>query len=180
MDRFDALLLLRRRVRDREVVRACLAAEALMRNLAGSFDGDPDVWGLAGLLHEVDHDFTRDNPASKGRIAAEIVRTDGGPSEVAEALGGFRSPGPHEAVLTRALSAVVPAVLILLDLGPDPASLAALDADRLVALAEDPSVAPSASRTRILALQSDGFALDELLRLARETILESAADVYGA
>lgn len=180
MNRFEAVLLLRKRVRDRSVIRLCLAAESLMRDLADRLGGDPGTWGLAGLLHEVDHDFTRDNPAGKGRVAAEIISTDQGPPAVADAVARFRLPGPHEDVLVRALAAAVPAALIVLDLAPDPDALGRLDVSRLEALADDPSVAPTASRTRILALQPDGIGVDELLRMAREAILRGADDVYGA
>jgi predicted hydrolase (HD superfamily) len=83
MTRFEAFLLLRRRVRDRSLVRRCLAAEAVLEDLAARLGGDVEIWGLAGLLHEVDAEFTENNPKSKGAVAADIVRSDGGPAEVA-------------------------------------------------------------------------------------------------
>jgi len=178
LTRFEAFLLLRRRVRDRGLVRRCLAVEALMEDLAPRFAGDVEVWGLAGLLHEVDAEFTENNPKSKGRVAADIVRSDGGPAEVVRALHGFRGPGPHADPLTRALAAAVPAVMILLDLASGFEELKALKSGQLPNALEDPAIAPEASRTRIHDLEKSGLDAGSLLELARVAISRVAADVF--
>jgi hypothetical protein len=178
MTRFEAFLLLRRRVRDRSLVKRCLAVEALMEDLAPRFAGDVAVWGLAGLLHEVDAEFTENNPKSKGRVAADIVRSDGGPAEVVRALQDFRGPGPNADPLTRALAAAVPAAMILLDLASGPEELEALESGELPNAVEDPSIAPGASRARIHDLVETGLNAGELLNIARVAILRVAADVF--
>jgi len=178
MTRFEAFLLLRRRVRDRNLVRRCLAAEAVMEDLASRLGGDPGTWGLAGLLHEVDAEFTGSNPRSKGAVAADIVRSDGGPAEVVRALEGFRGPGPHADVLTRALAAAVPAVMILLDLAATPKDLEGLDGGEMLGALDDPSVAPEASRARVHDLNEAGLETGSLLELARGAVLRVASDVF--
>lgn len=178
MTRFEALLLLRRRVRDRGLVRRCLAVEAVLEDLAPRFGGDTRTWGLAGLLHEVDAEFTENNPKRKGAVAAEIVRADRGPPEVVRALAGFRGPGPHADALTRALAAAVPAAMILLDLAPCREDLESLDAGGLLGALEDPSVAPAATRARVGDLEEAGMGAAELLELARTAILRVAPDLY--
>ena len=178
MTRFEAFLLLRRRVRDRAVVRLCLAVEALMEDLAPRFEGEPEIWGLAGLLHEVDCEFTENNPDRKGAVAADIVRAESGPQEVVSALVRFRKPGPHQDPLTQALSAAVPAAMIVLDLAGCPEDLERLDSRELAGAPEDPSVAREASRTRICELEEAGIPASALLELARASILRVADDVF--
>ena len=180
MNRFDAFLLLRRRVRDRELVKRCLAVEALLEDLAMRLEGRSEEWGLAGLLHEVDCEFTESNPGSKGTVAADIVRSDGGPAQVVRALMDFRRPGPHEDPLTRALSAAVPAAMIVLDLVTCRKEVELLESGELMAALDDPSVAPEASRTRIHALENSGVDAGTLLEMARTSIQRVADDVFPA
>lgn len=179
MTRFEAFLLLRRRVRDRDLVRRCLAVEAVLEDLAPRFEGDVETWGLAGLLHEVDAEFTENNPRSKGRVAADIVRSDGGPAQVVAALQNFRGPGPHADPLTRALAAAVPAAMIVLDLASSPQELENLDSDGLASALDDPSTAPEASRARIHDLEEAGLDAGAILEVARGAILRVAPDVLS-
>jgi predicted hydrolase (HD superfamily) len=178
MTRFEAFLLLRRRVRDRSLVRRCLAAEAVLEDLASRLGGDAGIWGLAGLLHEVDAEFTENNPKSKGKVAADIVRSDGGPAEVVRALRGFRGPGPNADELTRALAAAVPAAMIVLDLASGPEELENLDSGEMLGALDDPSIAPEASRARVHDLDQAGLDTGTLLELARGAILRVASDVF--
>jgi hypothetical protein len=150
----------------------------VLEDLATRLGGDVEIWGLAGLLHEVDAEFTENNPKSKGRVAADIVRSDGGPAEVVRALQDFRGPGPHADPLTRALAAAVPAAMILLDLVSSPEELEALESGELPDALDDPSISPGASRARIHDLEEAGLDAQALLELARTAVLRVAADVF--
>lgn len=53
--RENALTLLREKLASEpRLVNHCLAAEAILRALAPRFGEDPEFWGLAGLLHDID------------------------------------------------------------------------------------------------------------------------------
>ncbi|MCX7828410.1 MAG: HDIG domain-containing protein [Thermanaerothrix sp.] len=54
MTREEALALLRSHNRDESHIRHALAVEAAMRHMARSMGEDQDLWGLAGLLHDLD------------------------------------------------------------------------------------------------------------------------------
>ena len=56
MQRSDALKLVEDWTQNRNLVRHMLAVEAEMRALAVHFGEDPELWGLAGLLHDGDYD----------------------------------------------------------------------------------------------------------------------------
>lgn len=54
MDREQGLAIVHKYVKNEGLIHHMLAVEASMRDYAPRFDGDPEVWGLAGLLHDFD------------------------------------------------------------------------------------------------------------------------------
>ena len=64
MDRAKAWQLLCKHMKNQNLIRHCLAVEAVMRALAGHFKESEDLWGIVGLLHDGDYEETK-NDASK-------------------------------------------------------------------------------------------------------------------
>ena len=54
LGREEALELLDRYITNQNMIKHCLATEAVLRALAIKLDENPDKWGLAGLLHDLD------------------------------------------------------------------------------------------------------------------------------
>jgi putative nucleotidyltransferase with HDIG domain len=73
MNRIEALALVESTVNNRNLVKHMLATEACMRRLAGHFDEDVELWGLAGLLHDLDYDQTAKDFANHGLKTAEML-----------------------------------------------------------------------------------------------------------
>jgi len=87
-DRQDALRLLDAWVENDGLKKHMLAVEATVRHYAGLRGGDPDVWGLAGLLHDLDWEKHPDEHPLK---AVEHLRSLGYPEEVLHAILAHRS-----------------------------------------------------------------------------------------
>jgi len=51
-----------------------LAVEAIMRALAEHLGEDEELWGLTGLVHDIDYEKTADNFREHGVLAQEILR----------------------------------------------------------------------------------------------------------
>ena len=85
LSREEALSLVKSRVRDDRYLKHMLAVEAIMEKLAERLGGDPETWGLAGLLHDLDFEETKDDPARHGLKAAQELEGKV-PSEVVEAI----------------------------------------------------------------------------------------------
>ena len=85
MNREQALALLREYVKGEGLINHCLAVEAAMRYYAPRYGGDPDEWGLAGLLHDFDweiHPNAEEHPVA----GAPILRSAGVPESVIYAI----------------------------------------------------------------------------------------------
>ena len=63
-----------------------LASEAIMRALARRLGHDEDIWGMAGLLHDLDYDQTKDDPTRHGLVTAEILGDKGVAPEIIQAI----------------------------------------------------------------------------------------------
>jgi len=79
------------------LVKHALSVEAAMRAYAGKLDGDPDLWGVTGLLHDFDYERypTLEDHPFRG---SEILKERGIPDEIRTAILGH---GNHTGVARR-------------------------------------------------------------------------------
>lgn len=73
MDRATALEELKARISGVNLIKHSLAVEAIMRELAVLMKDKAEVWGLAGLLHDIDYEKTANNPERHSLLGAEIL-----------------------------------------------------------------------------------------------------------
>jgi putative nucleotidyltransferase with HDIG domain len=85
ISREEALTLLRSKVKNGNLVKHCLAAEAVLRAMAHRLGEDAEKWGLAGLLHDLDAE-TQPDLATHTQEAAEILREKGVDADIVEAI----------------------------------------------------------------------------------------------
>ena len=76
--RDEAMALMREFNQGEGLVRHALAVEAVMRHMARKRGADPDVWGIVGLIHDLDYEQFPDQHCAK---TAEILRDRGWPEE---------------------------------------------------------------------------------------------------
>lgn len=82
MTREEAKELLYQYIQNENLRRHHLAAEAVMRAFARKFKEDENAWGIAGLLHDMDWEQTKDNPDNHTKVAEQILRAHGVDDEV--------------------------------------------------------------------------------------------------
>jgi len=85
MNREEALELLKRHLKRENLVLHCLASEAVMRGLARRLGADEEAWGLAGLLHDIDFEYTESEPLRHGVAAMDLLPAEL-PGEVRDAI----------------------------------------------------------------------------------------------
>ncbi|MCF7809339.1 MAG: HDIG domain-containing protein [Candidatus Marinimicrobia bacterium] len=107
LDREEAWSLLCEYTKSDSLRRHALGVETAMRAMADKYGGDPDLWGITGLLHDFDYEMypTAEEHPFKG---VEILRGKGYPEEMLEAIMGHAeyTGVARESTLAKALFAV--------------------------------------------------------------------------
>ena len=93
ISREKALDLVNSRIANENMVKHCLAAEAVLKAMAAELGEDVDKWGLAGLLHDLDAETQPDLDVHT-RETAEILRQKGVSEEIVEAIR-LHNPQAH-------------------------------------------------------------------------------------
>jgi len=77
VDRNGALALLDEYISQRNLKKHCLATEAIMRKLAERLGEDVELWGMIGLLHDLDFEKTKDSPEQHTIVATRLLEERG-------------------------------------------------------------------------------------------------------
>jgi len=86
-DRKEALKLLEEWTSSQALLRHALAVETVMRAMAEKRGGDPELWGITGLLHDFDYERYPQAP-DHPLMGSEVLREKGYPEEVVTAILG--------------------------------------------------------------------------------------------
>ncbi len=62
MNRDEALELVKKYLKNKNLFKHSLAVEVCMRSMAARFNQDVEKWGLAGILHDLDYEITEKSP----------------------------------------------------------------------------------------------------------------------
>ena len=73
ISRENASRLLNQHIQNANMIKHCMASEAVLRAIAQKLDKDQDEWGLAGLLHDIDVEVTHADPYKHGPHAAVML-----------------------------------------------------------------------------------------------------------
>jgi putative nucleotidyltransferase with HDIG domain len=86
LNREEAQQLFDRHVETDNLRKHCLASEAIMKALAERLQQDVELWGIVGLLHDLDFELTRDMPHEHGLKSAEFLEPYGLSKEAVDAI----------------------------------------------------------------------------------------------
>ncbi len=81
-----SLKLLGQHLSNQNLIKHCLASEAVMRKLAQHFGEDEELWGLTGLLHDLDVELTLENLSRHTHETVRILREEGVSEEIISAI----------------------------------------------------------------------------------------------
>ncbi|MFA5326907.1 MAG: HDIG domain-containing metalloprotein [Prolixibacteraceae bacterium] len=73
ISRENAFKLLNQHVQNPNMIKHCVASEAVLRSLALKLGKNQEEWGIAGLLHDIDVEITHADPLQHGPYAAGML-----------------------------------------------------------------------------------------------------------
>jgi putative nucleotidyltransferase with HDIG domain len=73
LTRNEAFELLKKNLRTQNLIKHSLAVEAILKAIAKKVGEDEDLWALTGLLHDLDYDFTKDEPERHSQITVKVL-----------------------------------------------------------------------------------------------------------
>ncbi|HDQ16026.1 MAG TPA: phosphohydrolase [Bacteroidetes bacterium] len=174
ISRQEALNLINKYIRKKENIGISLAVEAVLRTLAKRFGEDEDLWGLTGLLHNIDYEYTVEEQQKRGILSAQIL--DGLlPEEGINAIKAnnyFNTDYLPETSLDKALiSAEAATCLIVATLKASyTKNIDDIDVKLLFENFKDTSFAPSCNRNRIKLCNDIEIVVEDFLGLGLNAI----------
>lgn len=177
MDRAAALALLQEHCPDQRLRRHCLAAEAVLVALARRLGQDEDLWGLAGLLHDLDYDQTVNDMARHGLVTRQILEPLGLPAGMLQAIAAHNAENlglvratPLDIALTcgETITGLIMATAMVY---PDK-KLGSVKPGSVVKRMKEKAFAASVNREHILLCAELGLELGEFAALAVAAMAE--------
>jgi len=178
INRTEAITILHRYLQDDKLLKHSYAVEAIMKSLADQLNKNKNLWGLVGLLHDIDYEYTQNNPQDHGNISAQILNSLL-PSKAINAIKGhnyIHTGYLPTTYLDKALIAAdaVSGLIIATALVMPNKSLHEVTVSSLLKKMKDASFAKGCDRARIKIIQDLGIETETFLKIS----LSSVKDIH--
>lgn len=179
MNRIEAMDYVKSKLKNKNLIKHSLAVEACMRRLARRFMQNEEMWGLAGLLHDLDYEDTKDDFSRHGFVTAEILQREGVDSRVIEAIKAHPGHVERTTPMAKALYSVDPLTGLIVAaclMHPDK-KLKALDTEFILNRFKEKSFARGANRLQIESCTQLRLSLDNFVTMCLESMKEISEDL---
>lgn len=172
MTRDEAIKLMESRVTNLNLRKHILAVEAVMKHFARVLNQDEVPWGLAGLLHDLDYEETKNQPERHALVTAELLKDTDVPAEVIDAIKAHADKKPRENLMEKAIYCADPVTgfLVACALIHPEKKLTPINAAFARNRMKEKRFAAGVNREAMLASSELGFDLDRFFNLALEAM----------
>ncbi|MFQ6115150.1 MAG: HDIG domain-containing metalloprotein [bacterium] len=172
MDRGEAFELVKSKISNRNLVKHCLAVEAVMRGLAAHLGEDQDYWGLAGLLHDLDYEETGEDAENHTLVTERILRERNVDEAIIHTIKCHCDKAPRENLMDKAIYATDPVtgLIVAAALMHPSKKLKEVDVPFLLRRFKEKRFAAGANREQIRTCGDLGLSLEEFLRISLEAM----------
>lgn len=179
MKRDEALALLEKNLKNKNLIKHCLSVEACMREFAVKFGEDVDKWGIAGLLHDLDYDYTYNDPDNHSLKTAEMLKNYDVHEDIIHAIKAHNRKAEFTSRMDMALYTVDPATgfIIACALMHPSKKLENVDLGRLRKRFKEKSFAKGANREQMEECSKMGVALDDFLAACLSAMQKISGDL---
>jgi putative nucleotidyltransferase with HDIG domain len=73
LSRNEAYELLKKNLKTENLIKHSLAVEAILQEMAKKLGENPELWGIIGLLHDLDYDFTKNEPERHSLVTIKVL-----------------------------------------------------------------------------------------------------------
>lgn len=170
-------------VKNENMIKHCIAAEAVMEALADRLGQDREKWALAGLLHDLDVELTNADLNIHGRETVRILREHGVDEEIIDAIrlhNEQSQPDRRSTVFHHALAAgeTITGLIIATALVYPDKKLASVKPSSVIKRMKEKAFARSVNRDIIRECEKAGLALEEFAAVALNA-MQRIADQLG-
>jgi putative nucleotidyltransferase with HDIG domain len=183
MERQDALALVHQHITNPNMIKHCLASEAVLTALARRLGEDERKWGLAGLLHDLDIEITHADLMVHGMQTARILSDLDLDPEIIDAIALHNETSAGRARSTRfqhALAAgeTITGLIIATALVYPDKKLSSVKAKSITKRMKEKAFAASVNRDTIRECETAGVPLAEFAQICL-TAMQSISDDLG-
>lgn len=182
MTRNEALDLLRKYVKNENLIKHSIAAEAVMKKLALKLNEDPEKWGLCGLLHDIDVELTAQDIKTHTHKAVEILKEKGVSEDIIEAVK-MHNPVAWEKVseepfhiALRAGETVTGLIIATALVYPDK-KLSSVKPESVIKRFKDKRFAAGADRSVIMECEKINIPLKDFIDLSLNAMREASSEL---
>ena len=172
--REEAFILIKKYLKEPDSIKFSLSVEAVLKELAKKLYGDKELWALAGLLHNLDYEYTAREPEKRGTLSAQLLE---GllPEEVINAIKANNYTHTDyipTTTLDKSLIAVNSICRLIFATAEttDSKTIKEVDLDLLINKFKDSSFASTINRSRIEICADLGLEMDAFFELSLETL----------
>lgn len=174
MTREEARELLDKHLKRDNMIKHCIASEAIMRGVAARLGCSEDEWGIAGLLHDIDFELTENEPEKHGIISMNLLPGNISP-EIREAIRRHNenNGSKRENLIDHALSASesLTGLIIATALVYPDKKISSVKVKSVVKRMKEKAFARNVSRESIMECEKLGISLDEFVAIGIESML---------
>ena len=182
IDRDGALSLLKKNILNRNLIKHCLATEAVMRALADRLGEDQEKWGLAGLLHDLDSEMVNADLSRHTLETEKVLREKGVDEEIIRAIklhnekahGEKRSEKFHHAL---AAGETITGLIIATTLVYPDKKIRSVKAKSIKKRMKEKSFAAGVDRNIVMECEKLGMDITEFSELCLEAMKGIAEDL---
>lgn len=181
LSRDEAIALLKKYLKSDKLIKHSLAVEAIMQEMAKKIGKDEEIWGITGLLHDLDFEYTQRDPAKHATITAQIL--DGLIPEACtnaiKAHNYMHTDHIPTTTMDKSLIAAdaVSGLIIATALVMPSKKLADVKLETLSKKFNDASFAKGCNRKRIELCLDAGIELEPFLKLSLEALIKISDDL---
>ena len=181
MERKEALNLVKKHVKNKNLIKHMIATEAVMGALANHFYEDETSWRLAGLVHDLDYDQTAEEPEQHGLLTVQMLQELGFAEDIIHAVRTHNAAlgFPRVSKMDKALYAADPVTgLIVAAALIHPAKkLSAIDSQFVLNRFGEKHFARGANREQIKACSELGLSLEEFVDISVDAMQKASGDL---